>query len=300
MQMNMQRIGSFGQWNFGKKSNMRYYDLENKNIDLTQAISRHSADRLVCYSMVNGEAVYLGYFLPDTFVHTCKYPTFIMIHGGGWSQKKIFEDQSCWAGDYLGYLARYYAKKGVVAISIDYRLIRERGQAKDYGLLDCCRDCSNAMDYIVDHAEEFSVDLQNMYLLGESAGGYLAAAMVTFQRSSFYSFKKVILVNAITDLRDEKWSWVVQADKARHQNLQEISPVCQLNENICEVILIHGEKDTTVDLQQSLNFYQCMQNLDKSCSLHIIKETKHAFLLAEYYPNIIACYVAISIIDKCL
>ncbi len=52
-----------------------------------------------------------------------------MEDGGGWTSRTVFEDQRAWAGDHLGYLARYYADKGYISVSIDYRLMRENGEA---------------------------------------------------------------------------------------------------------------------------------------------------------------------------
>lgn len=102
-----------------------YYSIEEKELDLSHAISFHSADVTVAYKEVAGNPVYLGYYLPTDFDQKNKYPLFVFVHGGGWSSHMIFSDQSQWQGDYLGYLARYYADKGFVCVSMDYRLARD-------------------------------------------------------------------------------------------------------------------------------------------------------------------------------
>lgn len=132
-----------------------FHKLKNNDIDLTNAIAGHSADQSIIYKKVNGEPVYLGYYFPPKYDRTRKYPTFIFIHGGGWASHKIFDDQPHWQGDYLGYLARYYADRGFLCVSMDYRLIKENGQTAGYELIDSYEDCCDAMDYIQRHAEEY-------------------------------------------------------------------------------------------------------------------------------------------------
>ncbi len=43
-----------------------------------------------------------------------------------------------------------------------------------------------------------------------------------------------------------------------------------------------------------------MKGLSKSCELHVIEKTDHAFLLAEYYKGLVACDIALNIIDSVL
>ena len=41
-----------------------FHEIKEIDIDLTDAISRHSADECVVYKTVNGEPIYLGYYFP--------------------------------------------------------------------------------------------------------------------------------------------------------------------------------------------------------------------------------------------
>lgn len=284
-----------------------FHELKDVDIDLTDAISRHSADECVIYKYVNGEPIYLGYYFPKKYDSAEKYPTFVFIHGGGWASHKIFEDQLHWQGDYLGFLARYYADKGYLCVSIDYRLAKECGQMPEYEVIDSYEDCCDAVDYVLAHADEYGANAHKMYLLGESAGGHLAGAVATFHYDRRYTFEKVFLVNAITDMCDKTWNGRVP-EKSVHERLADLSmderaiflsPLYQVDGEIGEVVLIHGEADTCVLPQHSKKFYQRMCELSKACDLHMIEGTRHAFLLAEYYKNgLEACKIAIRIIDE--
>ena len=279
---------------------------ETTEIELCNVIAHHSADKTVAYKNVDGEPVYIGYYFPQNYDKEGKYPVFVFVHGGGWSSHKIFADQEHWQGDYLGYLARYYADKGFICVSVDYRLAREWGQVENYGIIDCYEDCCDAMDYVIAHADDYGIDTQKMYLLGESAGGHLAGALATFHYDRKYSFKKIFLVNPITHFEDG-WKERVPVD-SNHPSLAELSveeraeflsPLSQILESIGEVVLIHGADDKIVNPDHSRKFYNRMMEMNKKCELHLIEKTTHAFLLAEYYKHgLEACKIAIEIIDK--
>ena len=287
---------------------MEIHKLKKNEINVTQAIKQHSADKTIVYKTVFDEPIYLGYYLPKDYEKNRSNPLIVFVHGGGWSSHKIFEDQDHWQGDYLGYLARYYADKGYVCVSIDYRLVRDGGQAVNYGIIECYEDCCDALDYVITHASEYRIDVQKMYLLGESAGGHLAGALATFHYNRCYSFNKVFLVNPITHFEDG-WKAMVPMDSS-HQKVTELSveerarflsPLYQVKKDIGEIVLIHGEDDTTVNPEHSFKFYNRMMEIGSRCELHLIEKTRHAFLLAEYYKEgMEACKIAISIINQSL
>ena len=284
------------------------YDNSFGEIDLSNARAKHGADKTIVYKNVDEEPLYMGYYFPEKYDRSKKYPVFIMIHGGAWSSCMIFEEQAYWQGDYLGYLARYYAKKGMVCVSVDYRLARNCGQTDNYGLIDCYRDCCDAIDTIIQDANQYGVDTDRMYLLGESAGGHLAGALATFHFDKSYCFRKVILFNPITDLGDEKWKEYVPLvsednclkDMSFEERITFLSPFEQISTATNDVILVHGENDRTVSVEHSLKFYKRMKELSKDCELHLIENTKHAFLLAEYTKELHACKTGIGIINEIL
>lgn len=285
-----------------------FHDLKDINMELSGVISRHSADESIVYKEVKGEPVYLGYYFPRNYDRAKRYPTFIFIHGGSWESHKIFDDQKHWQGDYLGYLARYYADRGFLCVSVDYRLVKEQGQIAGYELIDSYEDCCDALDYVMGHADEYGADMSQMYLLGESAGGHLAGAVATFHYDRRYVFKKVFLINAITDLYDKEWNKRVPkeskhrklADLSFEERVRFLSPLYQMDDKIGEVVLIHGESDTCVSPEHSKSFYRKMGMLSPKCDLHVIEKTEHAFLLAEYTKDISACKMGIEIINQYL
>ena len=135
-----------------------HHDPQTETLDLSPSISGHSGNETVCYKTVNGQQVLLSRYLPPGFEPGRMYPALFLIHGGAWYSRMIFPDQAGWQGDYLGFLARYFAEQGMATFSIDYRLADEDGQAEGHQIADCCQDCLDAVTFLLDHASEFGID----------------------------------------------------------------------------------------------------------------------------------------------
>ena len=277
-----------------------------KLIDFSAAMKRHSGDITKLYKTVDGEPVCLSYFFPADYAPQAKkYPVFFFVHGGGWGSRKVFGDQTAWAGDYLGFLARYYADRGFVSVSIDYRLLRENGQSDGRQLIDLYEDCMDALCFVADEASALGLNTENAAVLGESAGGYLAAAMATFPyRKNPFMFRLAVLVNAITALNDG-WGKAIPAESAHpllkgltyEEKYRVLSPACQVSVGTCPTLLLHGEGDTVVSPRHAFDFQSAMARAGNEADILWLPETKHAFLLVEYSGNVAAASAAVHRID---
>ena len=281
--------------------------LKDESLDLAPYIAGHTGDRTVTYKVVDNEPIHLSFFYPPHFEPNRRYPAFLFVHGGGWRSRKIFADQAGWGGDHLGYLARYYADRSFVCVSIDYHLVDANAQTAGKQLSDLYEDCYDAVEYVLRHLAENGIDEKNIYLLGESAGGWLAGALATFHYRPTHQFKKVFLVNAITDLsNDLGWSAYVPqypdngalASLSIEKRAEFLSPDQQITASTCPVVLIHGANDRCVSFLHSERFHARMEQLGRPCHLHRLEDTDHAFLLAEYTDNLSACLLGIRILDK--
>ena len=254
---------------------------KHTGLDLSRPIQGHTADEVLTYKTVSGRPLLLACFYPPDYRPERLYPAIAMIHGGGWSSRKIFDDQSGWSGDYLGFLARLFAMRGFRALSIDYRLL------PDASLADLIEDCRDAVAYIKQRFAPKTLDM-----LGESAGGYLAAAVDVFAEKP--QFRRVILANPITDLTFDRWGEFApeEADKAA------LSPALYVGAQCSPTLLLHGEADTTVSPEHSLCYHEAMQKAGAPCELLLLKNTTHAFLLAEYYKDTAACELAVQWIGE--
>ena len=98
-------------------------------------------------------------------------PTVVSIHGGGWfyGDKKL----------YSHYCLRL-AKRGFAVVNFDYRLAPENKYPAP--LEDCC----NVLRWMQAQGAEYGIDLNNVFLVGDSAGGQLAFQLLTMLGSETY------------------------------------------------------------------------------------------------------------------
>ena len=94
-------------------------------------------------------------------------PVVVNFHGGGWVQGS--PEQSAWLA------SRVAAGTGAVVISPSYRL------APEYPFPTATDDTWEALGWIVENAERLGIDPDRLAVMGDSAGGNLAA--VAAQRS---------------------------------------------------------------------------------------------------------------------
>lgn len=95
-------------------------------------------------------------------------PGIIFFHGGGWrgGSRKVFSDQ-----------CDYFAKRGIVAATVTYRLVSKKDKAKmkdgESPKRLCIPDAKSAIRWFKKHAEELGVDPDRIILAGGSAGGHI-------------------------------------------------------------------------------------------------------------------------------
>ncbi len=97
---------------------------------------------------------------------TGKLPTIIDIHGGGW----YYGDKE---------LNKIYclnlAKAGFRVVNISYRL------APYASLKEQIQDICTAINYIFDNAEALEIDVNNLFITGDSAGAHFTGLIVNLQ-----------------------------------------------------------------------------------------------------------------------
>ncbi len=115
------------------------------------------------YKTVGRESLALYVWKPQSQKADAKFPAIVFFHGGGFRK-----------GDYTQFReqSRHLASRGMVAVSVNYRLITERGVKVE----DCVEDAKSAMRWVRSNAAKLGVDPDRIASGGGSAGGYLAVA----------------------------------------------------------------------------------------------------------------------------
>ena len=99
-------------------------------------------------------------------------PTIISIHGGGW----------CYGSKalYSHYCLRL-AARGFAVVNFDYRLAPEHKYPAP--LEDCC----HMLEWVLENAAQYHIDVNNLFLVGDSAGGQLSLQLLTMLTNGKYN-----------------------------------------------------------------------------------------------------------------
>jgi acetyl esterase len=95
-------------------------------------------------------------------------PVVVNFHGGGWVSGDSFQSEWWCSGVAAG--------AEVAVISVDYRL------APEHPYPTATEDCYAAVRWVADHAAELRVDAERLAVMGDSAGGNLAAVVAMMAR----------------------------------------------------------------------------------------------------------------------
>jgi alpha-L-fucosidase 2 len=198
------------------------------------------------------------------------FPTCILVHGGGFTKGT---KQS-----YITPIFEPLSRAGFTWFTIDYRL------APAHRWPACAEDVETAIRWVKAHAAEYKVDPKRIALIGESAGGHLVSyvgarcagetrvqAVVPFyaphdlalqvrHRNMLGPSMEALL--GLTELNDAAW-----------QKLRETS--VPLAKDRPPYLLIHGDKDDVVPIEQSTQFQKAMRDLGNTCDLITIPGGAH-------------------------
>lgn len=103
----------------------------------------------------------LDIFKPELVVDA-KMPVLVNVHGGGW----ITGDKKWRVGQ-----GKLFADMGMCVININY------GLSPKYKYEDTLRHVVKAMHWLEDNAEAYNLDLENVFVMGDSAGGQIACQL---------------------------------------------------------------------------------------------------------------------------
>ena len=139
-------------------------DIElQRNITYGSALNRLSGEV---------QALLLDVYAPRTRPRAA-LPVVVLIHGGGWHASGDISGKN---GKNLVGSCLAFARRGFVAISIDYRC--ERAFGGSWLWVDAVADARTALTWVAAHAETFSLDMTRLAVYGTSAGAITAEGLL--------------------------------------------------------------------------------------------------------------------------
>jgi len=218
----------------------------------------------ILYKSTNEGELNLFVYKPSEFDIKKKYSCIVFFHGGGWNSgtPEQFQRQS-----------RYFASRGMLAISVEYRIRNEHGTSP----IQAMEDAKSAIRFIRSNAKLFSINPNRIATAGGSAGGHLAAVagnIDLFDNSDedlTISSKPnlLILYNPVIDFGTRKWLWI--------NNPSDASPIHNISKGSPPTIILTGTNDKIVPVESIMNYKKIMESIGSRCDVILYEGAEHAF-----------------------
>jgi acetyl esterase len=221
-----------------------------------------SAPQSHTYRQVGGRDLKAHVYLPKTAGQN--RPAILLFHGGGW---RIGEP--AWVVE----RAKQFTLKGLVAMSIEYRLSNDGPSPAD-----AVEDACAAFAWAREKASTFGIDRTRVAGYGVSAGGHLVAAAATLpsvkgRRIGADERPNAMLLfsPALGMARDEYFGGLMEGkgDPAAYSPLEFVS------RTLPPTLVIQGEEDSIVLTRDARAFCEAAQKAGVVCSLHVYPKVGH-------------------------
>ena len=219
---------------------------------------------MAAYKKTQNGPLMLHIFKPSKTAATPR-PAIVFFFGGGW---KI--------GTPLQFYpeCRYFADRGIVAISADYRIAFTHGTTA----FEADADGKSAIRWVRAHAKELGINPREIIAAGASAGGQIAAACGTISgldeksEDTSVSSRPDALMLWYPVIDNGPQGYGDAAVKARYQ---EISPLHHITKDSPPTILFLGTKDPLVPVATARDYQAKMKQAGVRCELKLFEGAGH-------------------------
>ena len=224
-------------------------------------------DKQVPYKTIGDVQLMLDVFLPKTEPLPATSPGIVFFHGGGWhgGSPSQFHPH-----------CQYFASRGMVAMSAEYRLAERHGTTP----YECVADGKSTMRWIRAHAADLGIDPENLAAGGGSAGGHVAAAaamVAEFEDDSDDNSispkpAALVLFNPVFDNGPGGFGH----DRVKDR-WQEFSPLHNVDASTPPTIVFLGSEDSLIPVSTAEEFKKRMSDVGVRCDLWIYAGQPHGF-----------------------
>ena len=263
------------------------------------SFSEMTVQRDIVYRRINGHSLRLDIYTPTSITHPL--PVTMWIHGGAW-RHGVKEQRSP-----VNLVAHGYAM-----VNIEYRLSEEASFPAQI------EDCKAAVRWIRAHAATYHFDPDHIGAWGHSAGGHLAALLGTSgdvaalegdgDNLNYSSrIQAVVDLSGPSDILDLYQAFGREGghrgDRGRHLTDQFLgdsperdsataiaaSPITYVSRDDPPFLLIHGEHDPSIPVEQSELLVQKLKAVNVNATL-IVTNRGHSVQAARFGREIVSFF----------
>ena len=226
-------------------------------------------------TLEDGDSLALHIFKPRNMQAGEKRPAIVYFFGGGWKLGTPIQFyREC----------AYYASKGMVAVSVDYRI----GYLHHSTPFESFEDAKDAICWLRSHASDYQLDPDKIAVAGGSAGGHLAAALGTIGSDETvpagYRPNLSVLYYPVVDMVSRGYGF-----PEIKRDFEKISPIHHVSEATPSTLILLGTKDPIVSVETIEAYQDKLLQKGVDCELHHFEGAGHPIFLyrkpltEEYY-----------------
>ncbi len=236
------------------------------------AASAHlKPDRIVPYKTVGATTLTVSIFNPPGHRPDRPVAGIVFFHGGGFN---IGAPANFYAQ------ASYLARRGLVAICVEYR-IRSRHRTTQR---EAIQDAFSAMRWVRRHVADLGIDPKRLAVSGGSAGGFLAGAVTTLSgldepgedTSVSPRPDALVLFNSYLDRGPESRGFA-KVQEAMGEKWRTISPLHNLYRGFPPTIHFLGRADKNIPVASAEKMKTEIEKIGGRCDLHLYDGQEHGF-----------------------
>lgn len=234
-----------------------------------------TVERDVTYCTMDGVALKMDVYYPAE--NNGRFPVAMYVHGGGWSSGD--KEKGAGALD-----MPQLQGAGFLVVAVNYRL------APEYQFPAMIEDVKCAVRSLRAHADEYNLDPDRIGAWGGSAGGHLVSMLGTTDASAGFDVGEYLeyssRVQAVVDMFGPA-DLTVGFEGNPTSKVENVvfggfdpalaSPVTYVTADDPPFLMLHGEKDTLVPIEQSEILLATLQKAGVPAELVRVKNAGHSF-----------------------
>lgn len=226
------------------------------------------------YKTVGDVKLNIYAFLPKDHKPSDKRPAIVFFHGGGWSggSPGQFERQ-----------CKYFASRGLVALTAQYRLTSQPGVKA----AQCVADAKSAVRWVRANAARLGIDPERIVASGGSAGGHLAACTglidgfdekgegpkISSRPNALVLFNPSVVLAPYED----QFGWTRAFTEHTGVDPKELSPLHHVKPGQPPTLILQGTADRATPYAAAQVFARVMKEAKNRCELEAYEGQEHGF-----------------------